>query len=86
MTHVVAELAFPFLDKTIPLRLNQGRCFDGLVVPALSPFSPFLILDIFGKPTVVSVLVTSVELVDGVTTGVVSVDGTRAYLLFFPRV
>ena len=45
-----------------------------------------LILDILGQPTLVTVPVAPVELVDGVGIGVVTVDGIRTDLLFLADV
>ena len=44
---------------------------------------PFLIGHLLRHPTVVTVPVAPVELVDGVGIGVVAVDGIRTDLLFF---
>ena len=79
-------MVFPFSHHFIPLGLDHGRDLGGLVVSGLSSFSPFLVFDIFGKSTVVSVPVASLKLVDGIGIRVVSVDGIRAYFLFFAGV
>lgn len=59
-------MAFLFFDDRIPLRLDQGGVFCGLVVLCLAGLMPFLVFDVFGKPAIVAVPVASVELVDGV--------------------
>jgi hypothetical protein len=52
----------------------------------LPSFSSFLIRHLLRHPTVVTVPVAPVELVDDVGIGVVTVDGIRTDLLFFAGV
>ena len=69
---------------TFPLLNDFG--LHGLVVLALTGFTPFLILDIIGHPTLVTVPVVPVELADGDCNGVLAVDRIRTDLLFFADV
>ena len=79
-------MIFPLLDDFVSLSLDQTGGLHGLVVLGLTDFTPFLILDILGHPTLVTVPVALVELVDGVGIGVVAVNGIRTDLLFFAGV
>lgn len=63
--------------------MNEKVGFDGLVIFGLSSFSPFLICHLLHHPTVVTVTVPDVELVDGVGT-VVSIDSIGPILFSLP--
>ena len=84
--HVIAEMAFPLFDDRISLRLDQSGGLDGLLVLGLSCFVPFLVFDVFGQPALVSVPVTSVELIHGVGIGIETVDGIRSDLFLLASV